>query len=432
MLKPSLYVTGFSLLTQAIGFLKLLLIANYFGVSVELDGYYLALTIPTLLLGFIGGGLQTGFVPIYGKLLAEGNLAQAREFRSALLWLLVALAAVACLVLAQLATPLMHLLISDTSNAITPFAIYSFRLLVFTLFLNSVADYFALVLNSHHRFYIAAIAPAINAAISTIVLSIWPEYGLDTLIAGLLAGLIVQILVVGVTLGKLEINFVFPRSFISADIKHMWSLVLPVLLGVAVANANISVDQAMATLAGEGSVSILGYAGRLHNVVAQTSIMAISVVLLPNLVTLIARDELSKALVLLRTLFSYSLIAAIALLLFIMAVGEEALAFIVSRGSFNRENVSQVYGVWLIYSLGIFPMACGIFYAKLIQALQKPWILTMSGIISFFCNIVLNLLLVGRFGVSGIAASTTMVYGILVIFFWLKTRRLSSDNESLQ
>ena len=50
---------------QALGFIKLLLIARMFGVGTDLDGYYLALALPAVVQGFVSGAVQTGFLPIH-------------------------------------------------------------------------------------------------------------------------------------------------------------------------------------------------------------------------------------------------------------------------------------------------------------------------------------------------------------------------------
>ena len=76
--RGSLQVVLCGMLVQLLGFLKLLLIAHWFGVSLELDAYYLALVVPALLQGFIGGALQTGFVPVYMQLQAS-DAAQAGD-----------------------------------------------------------------------------------------------------------------------------------------------------------------------------------------------------------------------------------------------------------------------------------------------------------------------------------------------------------------
>jgi putative peptidoglycan lipid II flippase len=422
MLRSSLYVSAFSLLVQFIGFVKLLLIANYFGVSPQLDGYYLALVIPGLFLGFIGGALQTGFMPVYGKLLTDSEFRKAAEFRSSILWLSVIALIILCLVLTFLAETLMHLLVPEASNTIEEFAIYSFRILVFSLLLNALADYLALVLNAHHRFYSAAAAPLVNVIISTAILYIWPKWQLDNLIWGLIAGLFAQVLIIAIVLLKNNIHFEFKIAYDSPELQKAWKLMVPILVGVALANANISIDQIMAALAGDGGVSTLGYASRFHNVVTQAGVMGVSIVLLPTLISLVGLNKTDELFELLTKILKWALLLSILVLSSIFLFGEGFLGYFMVRGEFTSSDVSRVYGVWFWYSLGLFPMSAGIFYSKLFIAWEMPIVLTKFALVSFLLNIVFNLLLIDPFGVSGIAMATTLVYFIAAFLFYFKSK----------
>lgn len=423
MFKSSLTVTGFSLLTQALGFLKLLLVAQYFGVGAALDGYYLSLVIPTLLLGFVVGALQTGFMPVYGELLAEKKVEEALLFRSHLLWIILLSLACVCLMLSFFSKDIMQLIVSNDSPEVNSFAVYSFQLIVFILALNALADYLALILNVHGKFWVAASAPLFNVIVSTAYLFLTHESGLDALIFGLLLGVLIQVAAVLYILYKSRLHFLFSLPTSSLELKKAWRLALPILIGVALVNANFSIDQMMASTAGEGAVSILGYASRFHNIISQAGIIGISTVLLPTLIMLIANKQELKAFELLGRLFFIVLIVSIIILGAVFFAGERALNMLIVRGSFTAEDASQVFNVWLYYTLGLFPMACGIFYAKLYQALQLPMVITRLAIISFSLNVVLNWVLVREFGVAGIAMATSLVYLLVTILFYIFTRK---------
>lgn len=423
MHRNTLTVTISSLLIQLIGFLKLLLIAKYFGAGAELDGYYLALIIPTLLLGFVGGALQTGFMPVYGGLLAKNEHNRALIFRSNLLWISIIVISVLCLIFYMFTPLLMDLMVPNESIGVRQFAGHAFQILIFTLLFNSIADYFSLILNVHQHFLAASLAPLVNIIISTLFLYCWPEWGLDNLIWGLLIGLSVQTIVVYSALKKMGISFHFSFSLYSEDLRKALLLMAPVLIGVALANANFSVDQAMAASAGEGSISILGYASRFHNVVVQAGIMSASIVLLPTLINLVTKKETENAFLLLNKLFLWSFIASTGIISGVFFLGDDVLTLLLSRGAFGDQDVEDVYQVWFWYSVGLFPMACGVFYSKMFQALHLPWVLTQFAIISFCLNIALNLLFIHFYGVSGVAMATTSVYAIISGFFYLGFRR---------
>ena len=427
MFRSSLLVTVFALFTQGIGFIKLLLVAQYFGVSVELDAYYLSLVIPTLLLGFVVGALQTGFMPVYGSFIAHGDYEKAKSFRSAVLWLIVVISITFCFLLSQVSPYLMELLIAEGTPEVKKHATDIFQIVVYILALNATADYFALILNTHKQFLFAASAPLFNVVVSTVFLFMFQNIGALALVYGLLLGLIVQTAIVLVVLVRNNLGFQFRCLFLTPELHRAWQLTLPILVGVALTNANFSIDQVMANMAGEGAVSILGYASRFHNVVTQAGIIGISTVLLPTLIRLVAQGALSEAFHLMYKLFIIVFFVSAFVVLLIFSVGDDILTKLVVRGSFTHDNALQVFEVWGYYTLGLFPMACGIFYAKLYQALQLPGLITRLAIVSFVLNIGLNWVLVNLFGVSGIAMATSLVYTIVTFLFYVISKKRWKD-----
>src|SRR5580704_14343252 len=86
-------VVIFGLILQVAGFVKLLVIADYFGAGPLLDAYYLGLVIPTFLASVAAGILQTAFVPAYVGARTRGTDATAYTLANATLtWTTLVLA----------------------------------------------------------------------------------------------------------------------------------------------------------------------------------------------------------------------------------------------------------------------------------------------------------------------------------------------------
>ena len=58
-------VMTITLLSKALGFVRDIVLANYFGASSITDAYFISLVIPGVIAGFIGAGISTAFIPIY-------------------------------------------------------------------------------------------------------------------------------------------------------------------------------------------------------------------------------------------------------------------------------------------------------------------------------------------------------------------------------
>ena len=281
-------VTAASLLTQVAGFCKTLLIAHLFGAAAALDGYYLALVIPSLLVGVIAGSLQAGFVTVYVKLLEANDSRPAGYLVSQLTTLLLMFLGALCVILWLCAEPLMALLVLSDNVTLMAATVAAFRVVVFILLLNSLADYFALVLNSHRRFSLAALSPLASVLLSTVILAAWTDGGQNALTYGLLAGVCAQIalLIGGLKHTGVRVGLAWPR--LGGDLREVLLLAISMITGILLVNVNLAVDQVMATLLGEGAVSIIGYANRFNGLVVQILIVGVGTVLLPHLAQLLA------------------------------------------------------------------------------------------------------------------------------------------------
>jgi putative peptidoglycan lipid II flippase len=76
-------VSGFTLLSRLLGFLREILTANYLGAGSVADTFFQALTIPNTFRRVLAeGAFNSAFVPLYAKELEGDEKKQADEFAS--------------------------------------------------------------------------------------------------------------------------------------------------------------------------------------------------------------------------------------------------------------------------------------------------------------------------------------------------------------
>lgn len=419
-------VTAATLLTQLAGFGKTLLIAHLFGAAADLDGYYLALIIPSLLVGVITGSLQAGLVTVYVGLLEQSDTRSSTQLISQLGTLLVLLLGALCILLWIAAESVTGLLVLTNSPTLLTATASAFRVVVFVLLLNTVADYLALILNSHKRFSLAAISPVFNVLLSTIILAVWTNGGQEALTYGLLAGVALQIVLLYWGLKRLEIHLSFAWPRLTGNLSKVVSLATTMVAGILLVNLNLAVDQVMASMLGEGAVSIIGYANRFHGLIVQILVVGMGTVLLPHLAELLlsGRQEAIRDIYqrLAPPLVSASAIAPIVIVL----LSAPVLVLLLGHGALSNANILTISTTWFWYSIGLLPMAWGIFLARYFQATSNLGFITRLATVSVIANIIFNLLLIGPLGLSGLAISTTLVY---VVVAWLYHRRFVAETN---
>lgn len=428
MLRSIFQVTSLGLLVQVLGFAKLLLIADYYGIGADLDSYYLALILPSLLQGFVGGGLQSGFMPIYGGLLTDSATSAYKLLRSQIFtWLLIVLLPLCGLVVISTGW-LLEGLSLGASEGVMIGATAALGVLIFSFLLNAIVDYWGLILNSHNRFTLSAAAPLANVMVSSMVIVLAPEADLKALVWSLMAGLLTQLLVVltgaaviGVGLVRIQLS-----GLISSNVKRVFFLFLPALLGVAVTNANFAIDQSMAAGIETGSLSVLNYASRFHNLFVQVGIMGVSLVVLPAFVSMVAKQQYKRLFSLLNRILAVSLLLSLVVCLGIYLLGGVFLDLVLGFTAVDEIARSEIYWVWLWYAVGLFATASSVFYVKLFQAWKMPGFITVLAVVSLLLNVILNYLFIGWFGVAGIAMSTSLVYVVALSVFMIRAKMLKA------
>src|SRR5215211_918769 len=103
--RSAFFVGAGILISRVVGLIRQRIFAHYFGSSAEGDAFSAAFRIPNFLQNVFGeGALSASFIPVYAKLLAQGDEEQAARVSNAVLTLL-ALAISIIVVLGVLTAP---------------------------------------------------------------------------------------------------------------------------------------------------------------------------------------------------------------------------------------------------------------------------------------------------------------------------------------
>ena len=246
-----------------------------------------------------------------------------------------------------------------------------------------LGDFIALILNSHGRFFAAALAPLVNALVSVLGLLFWPSLDLSALVWTLLLGSLAQCLAVVMALSRMRLTFPVRTSAAKGEVRTTLMLALPLLPAMMLANSAAAIIQFRAAELGEGAVAIYGYASRLHGALAQVLVIGLSTVLLPHFAALWSRGENAEVTILFRRLARCTILVAAYLMAGIYLMGETATKILFERGASMRSIRAAGAWLWALLSLSLFPAAFGTFIAKFCQAVRDAGSVLVSGTISF-------------------------------------------------
>ena len=417
-------ITLFTLINAFINYLTITVLAYFFGAGLEIDAFFAAMTIPQVLLAILQVIVPASFLPWFIKRRAED------EANS---WKLASIAAnIICVILAAMA--LLGTAFSRTIiHLINPGFSVSTAALAATLFsyfiLSSVLTGLSVLLSSIYYAQKRFIRPLVAQTVcSTIILSfVWllhGRLGLASIAIGTLAGAIIQLLLLRSVLfcrGRYALSFDFRRK----EIVTLLMLMLPLLLGSLFYKMNIVVERFISSQLPPGSVSYLGYAGKINTALLIFLTQGVSVPLFQRMSEHSAvmdlqglQDSLSRGL---RAMIL--LAAPVVMLIVFSGAGLVRLAF--QRGSFTPQATQAVAMILLAYLGYLIVSTVGLPVLNTLYSLQLTTIVSMVGVGGFMLYILLAMVLSRPLGCNGIALAASLQSLIsIACFFWIAVKRI--------
>jgi putative peptidoglycan lipid II flippase len=205
-------------------------------------------------------------------------------------------------------------------------------------------------------------------------------------------------------------------------IREIGQLMLPTLLGVALMRVTTLVDGAFASMIGTGALSHLQYGSLLFNAALGVAGVGVSTVFFTALSESRAAGNAKG--------FSNALGQAGGLIFLLTVpigvlavVFPETLARIYFWGHFQIQDLGPTAAAIRGYFAGLTLGALFHLLSRALYARKQQHLVVRSGILAATANIILDWLLVGRYGVGGLAAATSLalLLNILCLAFFLRT-----------
>lgn len=383
MKRQLLLVSLLTGLSQLAAFFKLWFTAHVFGVSSELDGYNLALIAPTLISGVLAGLLQTGLFPVRSRIHQEKVPAKVESFDRTVWWIYLAVGTSLAFALFALSGWLGQAVVQEQQTATLAAFMTVMPIAACLVAVGMVTDCTGYILAMRGSFLTAAGAPIASGIFGGLILALWPDQGLNSLIWGTVGGAILQLVICVYGLRLTSVRLLGPMSWRDhhafTEIGKLGVWVLP---GVILSNLAVSLPPLWAARFGEGAVSAFGYAYRLHSSAVQLLVMASSTLILARFSELVASGNSAEVSKLLRKAAFASFVLGMIAVLCVAGIGEYTLRLLLS-GRFDSVAAEQVTSLWTILSFGLGFSLLGNVFAKLWQAQSRPQLLSVMAGASF-------------------------------------------------
>jgi putative peptidoglycan lipid II flippase len=198
----------------------------------------------------------------------------------------------------------------------------------------------------------------------------------------------------------------------------------PVLLSSVVSSAGLLVDQAMAAMLPAGSVSALVFANRFVSVVLNLLAGAVSSAVVPYFSTMIAEGDWQDCRRTLRTWSRNMALVSIPIAGLLIVGARPLVRLTLEHGAFGAADTTVVKKVLAMYAIQIPFFVVSSLYYRFVVAMRRTDLVFYCGALNLALDVVLNLVLMRRMGVDGIALATSLWAVSTLAFLWYWAERL--------
>lgn len=435
-IKSSFIFSFLTMISRIFGFIRDLLLANYFGTGMIADAFNVAFRLPNLFRAiFAEGAFSAAFVPLFsGKLHSEGKdsaLFFASKILSFLTLALLILMAIFQIFMPEIVrgiapgfetNPQKFLLTMKLTRITTPY-----------LFFISLVTFYACILNSIDRFAAMAASPIILNII--MIIGLYGFGGNDNIEKSTYAaysvfiGGLVQLIVIILAVYKKKHLPQFGSLKPNSDANKFFKNLLPAILGSGVTQINIWIGTIIATSI-PGAVSIIYYADRIVQLPLSLIGVSIGIVILPKLSKMFKAHQKTKALYLQNRAFEIALALSIPCSVAIYIIAEPIIYILFQRGAFSINDTDKTIPALILLGCGIPAYVLNKIIVSGYFANEDTKTPVKISAFSVFINVIGNIILVKYLSYVGIVIATILaawVNIILLIIFAYRKEIFSFD-----
>jgi len=425
-------VSFFTLISRILGLLRDVCIAYFFGAGVATDAFFVAFRIPNLFRRLFGeGGLTASFIPVYsGSLVKKGE-----EDSNDLLMTVFTILFFILLFLSIIGVLFSFVFVVATAPGFLSKS-YEFHLTVLLtkmmfpyIFLIGLTAFFAGVLNVHNSYAPGAMYPIIlNILFIIAAVFLRPLFreGIYALPVGVMIGGVLQVLSQLYYIRRKKIRLGFRLKLKNNDVKTVFRLLTPSLLGMGVIQLNLLFDTLLASFLPSGSISYLYYGDRLYQFPLGVFAIAMQTAIFPTLSASFARGDMKEV----DSAFNFSA----SLMFFIIipsSIGlillrNHLVRLIYMHGIFNLADVQKTASVLLFFIIGLWASALLRTVIPVFYSMKDTKTPVNAAVYSLILNIILAIILMRSMGVDGLAlaASISLIFNYVFLLTMLHYKKV--------
>lgn len=410
--------------SRVLGLAREVVAASYFGTSGPMSAFTLAFQIPNLVSNlFANAALSAAFIPVFTDLLQRGRRKEALRLASTLFWIMLIVLGALTAIFILAAGVIMPLFIGSTFNqALVELTVGLSQVLFPVVLLLGLNGLIVGIVQSREHFTIPAISPAVwNLVIIVLLIVLRPHFhggydNGDQLYAyaiAILAATFVQLLMAFWALSRIDIRLKFTIDWHDPRIRQVFVLMLPVTIGLGIANLDQLINSVFGTLVNEHAPSAIEKAFRIYMLPQGLFSVAVATVLFPTLSRMASRRDVKN---MRRTIgvgmrqINLLLIPSAA---FMVVLTTPIVRLVFERGHFNATSTALTSEAlfWFAFSLPF--VGLNLLLTRVFFSVQRPWIPTRLAAMNIVVDIIVSVGLYKPLGIAGLVIGTLAANAVM-------------------
>jgi putative peptidoglycan lipid II flippase len=426
--------------SRILGLVRDQVLASMFGAGNAMDAFNVAFRIPNLVRDlFAEGAMSAAFVPVFMRQLASGERTAAWRLGNNVINALLVVTGILVVAGMVLARPLVTAFAADYAEVPgkLELTILLTRIMLPFLTLVAIAAVLMGMLNSLHRFFVPALAPAMfNIATiicALLLVPIMPRFGVPPITAiaiGALIGGLAQLVIQWPLLRQEGFAYRPLLDWKQEALQRVLLLMGPGTVGLAATQMNVFVNTVLATQEGTGAVSWLNYAFRLMYLPTGLFGVSIATATVPAVSRHAAQQNEGAVRATLADGLSLMLVLNVPATVGLIVLAHPIVRVIFERRAILPSDTLATAAALQYYAVGLLGYSIVRIASPTFYALGDSRTPVQISVAAVLVNAVLNVALVGQFGYRGLALGTSMAAlfnaaGLL----WLLHRRLDGLDD---
>lgn len=408
-----------TIVLKGFGFLNKMIIAYYFGTTEQTDIYYNASGFADSISLVILASLSVGVINIY---MENKNKKGNDIFITNLTVNITCIMLFIALIIGAFSDTIAYLLAPAYSSTASSQLSFMLRLMCITFPFQGIIAVYSAVLQAERDFTPVKLTGTITSIISIIcvcLLSI--RFGVTSLMISYIVSTIFNAFLLMYKSRNL-FKFKLHDYKIDNDMKRLFFIIAPLLLGTAANQFNLIVDKSIASSITSGAISALSYSCVLYLFIENIIINSIVTATFPEITENVIQNRQDKVS---RNTQKSLFIAEILLIPVVICTiffSKDITKIVYMRGSFNATSLTLTSEALTGYVIGLpfyalRDISTHVFYAY--GDTKKPVIINIMAV---FINITLDIILSKYFGIFGITIATSIssIFSGCILFIGLK------------